>query len=539
MKRRDFLQGVAGLAAGAAMPRRAAAAEEARTRRPNIIFILADDLGIGNVSCYGADNYKTPHIDQLARGGVRYTNAYTAPLCGPSRALILTGRYAFRTGATNQDRTGLMKPSAETMMPKVLKPEGYVTAAFGKWGQLPLGPADFGFDDFLQFRGSGVYWSTKAKGETYVVNGETRILREKEYMPDVMHQHVTDFITKHRNEPFYLYYSLSHVHADIVPTPDSAPDSTDLYADNIAYMDKLVGKLVAELDRLNLREKTLIVFVGDNGTGKAQADRSTVGGRRLSGEKGSMLEGGALVPMIVNWPGTTPAGKVSQDMIDSSDFLPTFAELAGAKLPENTILDGRSFAAQLRGEKGQPREWIFIQLARMWYVRETGWKLNQAGELFDMSQAPFEEKLVPADTEGSEAKAARKRLQAVLDQLNPAGGILDDGDGTGRHANRKKNDRAETVPSATGPESQPVIESPSAARPPGAAASEDRAARFDRIDKRKAGKVTREEYLSRQSDAQAAAKRFEKYDTNHDGFLTRQEFITQGGSKPKSQGQKR
>jgi arylsulfatase A len=407
-------------------------------KKPNIVFILADDYGTGEVSSYGADNYKTPNIDALARGGIRFTNAYTAPLCGPSRALIMTGRYAFRTGATNQDATGEMKPSAETMMPNVLKPAGYVSAAIGKWGQLPLGPADFGFDDYLAFTGSGIYWNTQEKGKTYVVNGEKKPLRDKEYMPDVMHQRAVDFITKHREEPFYLYYSLSHVHTEILPTPESAPDSKDIYADNITYMDKLVGKLVAELDRLKLRENTLIVFVGDNGTANGKAGRATIGGRPLAGAKGSMLEGGALVPMIVNWPGTAAAGQVSRNLIDSTDFLPTFAELAGAALPAKTIIDGRSFLAQVRGQKGQPREWIFIELARMWYVREAGWKLNQTGELFDMSDAPFKEKLVAAGTKDPAAIAARTRLQAALDQLNPAGGILDEGTGDGRHANRKK-----------------------------------------------------------------------------------------------------
>ena len=420
-------------------PAREAQAAETRAARPNIVFVLADDLGIGEVSAYGADNFKTPNIDQLGRGGIRYTHAYTVPLCGPSRAVILTGRYAFRTGATNQDSTGLMKPSVETMTPRVLKKAGYVTSSVGKWGQLPLTPADFGFDDYLTFNGSGVYWNTQEKGRTYRVNGETRTLRDKEYMPDVMHQHVTDFISRHRDVPFYVYYSLSHVHTEILPTPDSAPDSKDHYADNVAYMDKLVGKLVAELEHLKLREKTLIVFLGDNGTATGRAARSTVGGRRLSGQKGSMLEGGALVPLIASWPGTTPAGRVSSDLVDSSDFFPTFTELAGAELPEKTILDGRSLAASLRGDRGQPRDSIFIQLARMWYAREAAWKLNQAGELFDMAGAPFEEKLVAADAKDPAATAARARLQAALDRLNPAGGILDDGDGTGRHKNRDRN----------------------------------------------------------------------------------------------------
>ena len=388
---------------------------------------------------------KTPHIDALARGGTRYTNAYTVPLCGPSRAAILSGRYAFRTGATNQDATGEMKPSVETFLPKTLKTAGYASSMIGKWGQLPLGPAEFGFDEHLKFQGSGIYWNSQAKGKNYVVNTQSVPLRDEEYLPDVMHRHVVDFMTRNREKPFYLYYSLSHIHGEILPTPDSAPDSKDLYADNIAYMDKLVGQLVAELDRLKLREKTLIVFFGDNGTGGNYSDRATVNGRRLSGAKGDMLEGGALVPMIVNWPGKTPAGKICTDMVDSTDFFPTFAEFAGAKLPANTVIDGRSMAAQFRGEKGQPRDWAFVQLARKWYVRSTGWKLNQAGELYDMSGAPWGEKLAPADTKDPAALAARQRLSAALAQLNPAGGILDNGDGSGRHAKnveakKKKSD---------------------------------------------------------------------------------------------------
>lgn len=431
------------------------AIKAATTSKPNIIFILADDYGVGEAGCYGADNYKTPNIDALAKSGMRYTHGYTAALCGPSRALIMTGRYAFRTGAVNQDQTGLFTPAAETMMPKVLKPAGYVTSMIGKWGQLPPGPAEFGFDDYLKFKGSGTYWNTQDKGKTYELNGKNVQLRDKEYLPDVMHRHLVEFITKHRDDPFYIYYSMSHVHGEILPTPDSAPGSIEgsgqVYADNVTYMDKLVGKLTTELDRLKLREKTLIVFLGDNGTANGRADRATIGGRRLAGAKGSMLEGGGLVPMIISWPGTTPAGKIATDVVDSTDFFPTFAELAGAKLPEKTIIDGHSIAPQLRGENGRPREWIFNQLAKNWYVREAGWKLNELGELFNMSDAPFTEKLVAADTKDAAAIAARKRLQAALDQLNPAGGILDQGDGTGRHAGKKEKKAAKAKKSAEKP----------------------------------------------------------------------------------------
>ena len=169
--------------------------------KPNFGFILADDLGIGGLSCYGGDNFKTPNIDALAACGIRYMNAYTAPLCGPSRALIITGRYAFRTGATNQDATGEIKPEQETFLPKVLRQLGYKSACVGKWGQLPLGPADFGFDEYLQFRGSGSYWNSQEKARKYVVNGQSKPLADKQYLPDVMHGFAADFVARHRGKP--------------------------------------------------------------------------------------------------------------------------------------------------------------------------------------------------------------------------------------------------------------------------------------------------------------------------------------------------
>jgi arylsulfatase A len=410
----------------------------AQTKKPNIIYILADDLGIDGLSCYGADLYKTPVIDKLAKDGIRYTNAYTAPLCGPSRALILTGRYAFRTGAVNQDMTGDMSPSVETMMPKILKQAGYTSSMIGKWGQLPLGPAEFGFDDYLRFFGSGVYVSTTEKKQKYVLNGQESILKDNEYMPDLMHTHVEDFLSKHTKDPFYMYYSMVHVHGEIIATPDTKPGTTDfksLYTDNINYMDKLVGKLLRTLDSLKLRDNTLLVFMGDNGTAGQAAAIGTVNGKKIIGKKGTMQEGGSLVPFIVNWPNVVKKGSVSKDLIDATDLIPTFAEIAGAPLPTSNVLDGKSFAYQLKGTKGVARDWIFTELGNDWYVRTANWKLNRAGQLFDMRNAPFEEKEVAIDDTN---KAEKDKLQMVLDSLNPAGGILDKGDGSGRHATKVK-----------------------------------------------------------------------------------------------------
>ena len=405
------------------------------TSKPNIIYILADDLGIGDVSCYGSDNNKTPIIDKLAQGGIRFTHGYTAPLCGPSRAMILTGRYPFRTGAVNQDMVEQIKPENEVLIPSVLKTAGYTSAMVGKWSQFGLTPKDFGFDDYI---------TEKKKSENYIENGVNKKLDTLTYMPDLMHQHVVDFITINKDKPFFLYYSMVHVHALIQRTPDSKPGS-DLYADNTAYMDKLVGKLLSTLDDLKLRENTLIVFMGDNGTASQYAERGSIGGKALSGKKGSMLECGSLVPTIANWPGVIEAGKVDDLLIDSSDILPTFVDLAGAKLPTNKVIDGRSFLPQLMGKKGNPREWIFIELGNKWYVRNAKWKLNREGELFDMSNAPFQEKLVSNHAENKETSAAYSLLQTALKSLSPEKGILDNADGSGRHASnvKKKKEKVE------------------------------------------------------------------------------------------------
>jgi arylsulfatase A len=411
-------------------------------KKPNVIFILADDLGTGNVGCYGSDKFKTPNIDALAKSGTRFERCYACPLCGPSRALLLTGRYAFHTGMTSNDSGPLLMPGNETMIPKILKPAGYVSAMCGKWSQLPLQPSDWGFDQYLRFKASGLYWNYQPKAKTYTLNGKEIPLQDKEYLPDRMNEFVLNFINENKEKPFFLYYAMSHVHEDILPTPDSIPGSRTLYQDNIAYMDKLVGKLVGELDRLKLRDNTLIFFAGDNGTTHTYQPMSTIRGREISGYKSTMLEGGALVPCIASWPSVIPADKISTNLVDLSDMLPTIAEIAGASLPQGLVIDGKSFAPELCGRRsGWPRSWIFVELGKHWYDRNPAWKLNEAGQLFDMRDAPFAEPMVPQDTKETTAVAARSELEAVLAQLNPAGGIVDQGDGSGSHDKTGKEDK--------------------------------------------------------------------------------------------------
>jgi arylsulfatase A len=427
MDRRRFLETTgAAVAAFAAPAWRALAAEAAqRPDRPNIIFILADDVGMSEIGCYGGDAYKTPNIDRLATSGTRFEYGYAMPLCGPSRACALTGRYPFRTGLIDNQSHQAIQPDRETMIPTVLKQAGYASAHVGKWGQMSLGPAEWGFDEHLVFAGSGRYWAEKNTGKknrkraaqkAYTENGKPKPLAAGDYLPDRMHTFLVDFIRRHQQRPFFAYYAMSHVHGPIQRTPDSRADATpaQLYADNVAYMDTLVGRLLDELDRLKLGEKTLVVFTGDNGTARFGQDRSTLKGRRIHGQKGSMMEGGSRVPLIASWPGTTPAGVVNRDLTDFSDFFPTFAEVAGAAVPASLKIDGRSFAPQLRGRTGSPREWVYVELAGRSYVRDARYKLTNGGELFDMKDAPFNEIPIPRGAETGEARTARSRLQRVL-----------------------------------------------------------------------------------------------------------------------------
>jgi arylsulfatase A len=402
---------IAALCCGIAVPHAAHAA----TGKPNIILIYSDDVGIGDIHCCGGP-FKTPNIDKLAQGGTRFEYCYSTPLCGPSRCETLTGRYPFRTGLNSNQSAYAVSPDREVMIPTVMKKAGYATASVGKWGQICLGPREWGFDEHLVFKGSGRYWREQTK--TYNVNGEAKDLPDGKYLPDIMHDFAVDFIIRHKNQPFFLYYPMSHIHGPIVPTPDSKPDAGKdrLYADNIEYMDKLVGKLMSELNRLKLREKTIVLFTGDNGTARFGAAIATVDGRRISGMKTTMLEGGSRVPLVVNWPGTTPAAKVNHDLIDFSDFLSTFAQLGGAPLPEGVTLDSHSFVPQIKGNKGTPREWVYVELGGKSYARDARYKLTNQGGLFDLKNAPREELPVASDTKDEGAIAARARLQAILDE---------------------------------------------------------------------------------------------------------------------------
>jgi len=417
--------------------------------RPNIILILADDLGIPGLGCYGGA-YRTPNLDALAAGGTRFERCFAAPLCGPSRAMLLTGRYAFRTGVTENNRGPLATPDKDGCIAIQMKQAGYATGVAGKWHQLRhfttrADGARWGFDEFL-------LWGPAEQDEEGRSKAEQRMAREKgrpdrywgpifnhdgealagtpdQYGPDVLNEWVIDFVRRHKDGPFFVYYPMPLLHGPLARTPDSPADravparkkqafedagADSLYADSIAYVDTLVGRLAAALDDAKVRENTLLVFSGDNGS----VPLGTLHGRTVDGSKSQLAESGSRVPLIVHWPRGTPAGAVRDDLVDFSDFLPTFAELAGAGLPDRIRIDGRSFAPAIRGEKGTPREWVYVQLGSERYVRSDRWKLTGAGELFDMRDAPFRQTIVPVDAADPDVTAARETLQQVLAGLS-------------------------------------------------------------------------------------------------------------------------
>lgn len=404
--------------------------------KPNIVLLFADDFGLDGVSCYGSDKHKTPNIDKLAASGTRFETAYSYPLCGPTRCLLMTGRHSFRTGGITNGSWRNGGPGArsadEHPMAKVLKQAGYATGMAGKWRQVGETPRDWGFDEYITDpTAGGWFWQNK-----HQKNGVEFIAPEGSYAPDVIHDFTLDFLRRHKNERFFYYYSMHHVHGPIQRTPDTKEGQGTLYDDNIAYLDKQVGAVIAELEKLGLREKTLVIFTCDNGT--ALNFPSEIGGRIINGKKGSMQEGGSRVPFIASWPGTTPAGKVSKDIISLADPHATFAELAGAKLPDTLKFDGHSFAPQLLGEPSQPREWAYVQLGQRWFVREAGFKMNEQGDLFDMSDAPFVEKLIEKSADTPASKSARARLTATLTDLNPAAGKTDQGGGAKKAVKKAK-----------------------------------------------------------------------------------------------------
>ena len=413
------------LASPATLP----AAEPAKApAKPNIVLILIDDFGYENVTADGGESYKTPVMDRLAATGVRFEQCHVQPLCTPTRVELMTGL----SNRRNYANFGFMDPSQKTFG-NLLKGAGYATCITGKWqlGKDYKSPAHFGFDEYA-------LWHLMQRGSRYKdpkldINGKPFESPENAYGPDIISDYALDFITRKKDGPFFLYYPMMLTHSPFDATPD-CPDYLEVqkgkgkkgsaghFSDMTAYTDKLIGKLIAKLDELKLRDNTLVLVLGDNGTAKGMPARFK--GRDVQGGKGTTTEWGTHVPLIGSWPGHFANGKTSSDLIAATDFLPTLCEAAGVTVPADLKIDGRSFLPQLRGEKGDPRDWLYAwynpsggATAQAEFAHDATFKLYTDGRFFNVQKDDKEKSPLAESALDANAKAAKAKLQAALKQF--------------------------------------------------------------------------------------------------------------------------
>ena len=442
------------LAVGIASP--LIAAEKAQPpSQPNILFIMLDDLGKEWISCYGAEDIKTPNIDALAAGGMKFNNAYSMPQCTPSRTTLLTGKYPWRTGWANHwdvPRWGVAyfdwKQKENTTFARLMKDLGYATFAAGKW-QIndfriePQAMKKHGFDDWAMWTGSetGNLPSDNRYHDPYINTPEGSKTYEGKFGPDIYSDRLIDFMRKNKEKPMCLYYPMALPHIPFVATPDepNADDKLGKHKAMVRYADKMAGKIIKELDELKIRDRTIIIFTTDNGsTAGKRAVTGIRNGTPVEGAKGTETEAGVCAPFIVNCPGLVPAGVESEALTDFSDMLPTFLELGGGKVPEDFITDGTSIAPLILGKaKDTDRKWIMA-------LGHGGAKLTKDGirprkdfatrvirdkrfkvwvsnakkiiRLHDLKSDPWEETNL-IDSKLDEHTKALQKFQAVVDSL--------------------------------------------------------------------------------------------------------------------------
>ncbi|NQT51242.1 sulfatase [bacterium] len=366
MRRREFLGRASGAALGLATCGLMRSAGAAPADRPNVVLILIDDLGWADVGCYGSTFHETPHIDRLATQGLRFTDAYAAPVCSPTRASILTGKYTASVGITDFI-PGHYRPYAKLVVPKndlflshdedtiaaAMKRAGYRTACFGKW-HLGWGkehnPGKYGFEEF---------GGAPNKGDKAVAGLTAR---------------AEQFIQQHKDRPFFLFLSHHTVHIPLQApqrlvrkyreraAQSEKPQSHPTYAAMVEYMDWSVGRIMAKLDELKLADRTLLIFYSDNGglrqrfDGKGEVVTSNA---PLRDEKGSLYEGGIRVPLVVRWPGNVKAGTQTAEPVTCADLYPTFLDAVGAKAAPAHKPDGESLVSLLRGTGRPTRDAIY------------------------------------------------------------------------------------------------------------------------------------------------------------------------------------
>ncbi len=392
--------------------------------QPNIILIMADDLGIEGLSCYGGTSYQTPNLDKLASEGMRFTHAFSQPLCTPTRVQIMTGKYNHR----NWLYFGCLDPRERTFG-HIFQEAGYKTCIAGKWQLTSYDPPDYpgseqrrntgmhpsdaGFDRWQLFHSE----HTEDKGSRYAdptfLDDRAGLLdnNKGKYGEDFPTEVITGFLAENKDHPCFIYYPMMLPHWPFNPTPDSADwsdaskrldEDTKYFPDMVHYMDKVVGRLLTDLDELGLSENTLVLFFSDNGTDSKIV--SKLEDVDYPGGKNRTTQNGIHVPLIARWPGKIKANTICEVIVDCSDFIPTMCEVANIKTKPEWKLDGQSFAPQMLGsEQTNPRDWAFF-----WYDPTPGWdkdkfsrhifaidkqfKLYSDGRFYDYLTDPREEK---------------------------------------------------------------------------------------------------------------------------------------------------
>lgn len=375
-----------------------------RPRGPNIVMIVADDLGSTDLGCYGAVDLRTPHIDALAGAGVRFTDHYvTAPACTPSRASLLTGREYVRA---IQQNVGL--EADEITLAEMLRPIGYRNAVFGKWHlgiPTQVSPLAQGFDEFLGFKVGALdnvthnyRWGAGAGHRLWRNDRPHR--EDGAYFPDVVTRESVAFIERNREQPFFLYLPYNQPHYPLQPTAAALESVAHIedhgrrqYAACVTVLDDAVGKIVGALADNGITQDTIVLFLSDHG--HSTEPESLSGGRcpPYRGHKGTLLEGGIRVPCIAAWPGTYPAGAVRHQMVSSMDWVPTLADHAGLGTPSH-VIDGQSLEDVIASPTGVGHDVLCWTYGNLWAIRQGRWKLLGEGHermaLYDLQSDPGE-----------------------------------------------------------------------------------------------------------------------------------------------------
>lgn len=419
---------LAAAAAFGALP--VGADSPAAARPPNILLILADDLGREWFGCCGSEEDVTPNIDRLATQGARFETCWATPLCTPTRLELLTGRYPFRTGWVDHHDTPRwggrsFDPAQEVCAARPLRDAGYATAIAGKWqvNDLRDDPqilSRHGFDRHCVWPGAekGAQRDTERYWNPFVQTDGRRLDHPEAFGPDLFSGYLENFIRERRDRPFFAYYPMVLTHEPLTTTPHNRSqdlqDRHAAFAGMVRYLDHQVGRLLKALDESGQRDNTLVIFTTDNGS--PRGSRARWNGRTVAGGKGLLGAWGTQLPLLIRWPGIVRAGRVISQPVDFSDLFPTLLQAAGAAPPPGVILDGKSFLPLLRLEKATGRDWIFSQYGDQRVIGDGRYRLYSRGAFFDLQSDPMEEHDLAA-VAGGPAAAARDRLSSLLHSL--------------------------------------------------------------------------------------------------------------------------